>query len=357
VRLRAPHFRAERAIPGLAITVFIITLVVLLLVAEAQAYVPGKLIWAKRIGTSAGEASEWAVAAGPNGATAIAGWTSPAPSGQVPMVARYTTAGSRWVRTYVDAGNGRAEAVAIDKAGNVYVGATVNRGAGGDIVVLKYDKAGNLQWATEPYDGTGGGGSDEARGIAVDGSGNVVVAGESYASSPGKKGIVVLKYDWDGRMTWAEPGGSYPQGTDPDAGDSRLNDLALGPTGDAYVAGSLARRIDGVWQEHALLLRFAAGDGRQANHWSGGGVRLPSAGFESLAVRGYRVVAVGYTVDPANDTVGDALLKRFDLNLAPAKHREWGFGNGTFEWLGDVVLDGKGNVYVTGEQELDKPGG
>lgn len=147
-----------------------------------------------------------------------------------------------------------------------------------------------------------------------------------------------------------------PPREDPDAGDFRVNDLALGPTGDAYVAGSLARRIDGVWQEHAPLLRFAAGDNGQANHWSGG-VRLPSACFESVAVRGYRVVAVGHTVDPANDTVGDALLKRVDLNLGSIKHREWVLGNGTFERLADVVLDGKGNVYVTGEQELDKPGG
>lgn len=44
VHLRALHFRAERAVPGLAIAVFIITLVVLLLVADAQACGPGQLI-------------------------------------------------------------------------------------------------------------------------------------------------------------------------------------------------------------------------------------------------------------------------------------------------------------------------
>lgn len=44
VRLRAHLFRAEWALPRLAIALFIVTLIVLLVVADAQSYVPGQLI-------------------------------------------------------------------------------------------------------------------------------------------------------------------------------------------------------------------------------------------------------------------------------------------------------------------------
>ena len=346
----APSRAGARAPQRTALAVILAVLVLLLLAAEAQAYVPGQLIWANRIGTSTSEAGAWAVAAGPNGATAIAGWKI-VTNTQVPMVARYTAAGKRWVRTYT--APGYANDVAIDKAGNVYVAATVNPAAGGEIVVLKYDAAGVLKWATTPYNG--GGGPDSAREIAVDGAGNVVVAGTSVAGGT-NTGIVVLKYDWDGASAWAAPGGFYPS-SDPDAGDCHLEDLALGATGDIYVAGSSEHLVGGVWIERARLIKFAGADGSWANGSTYVPKSAPSGSFESIAVRGFAVVAVGSIWDPAGDRPEHALVTKSDLNLAPTTSREWGVGDATEELFNDVVLDSKGNVYVTGDQWLDPPSG
>ncbi len=69
------------------------------------------------------------------------------------------------------------------------------------------------------------------------------------------------------------------------------------------------------------------------------------------------MVAVGSTWNPAADGSEHALLGRYDLNLAPNGDKVWGAGDRTEEWFGDVVLDGKGNVYVTGDQWLDTPSG
>ena len=331
-------------------------LVLLLLAAEAQAYSPGQLIWAKRIGTSASEAAAWAVAAGPNGATAIAGWKTelrgdPPAMTQVPMVARYTAGGARWMRTY--AGAGRANDVAIDRTGNVYVAATLDQREG-DIVVLKYSAGGAFLWATEPYDGTGGGSPDEAREIAVDGAGNVVVAGQSVVSGAGVAGIVVLKYDAaNGTMMWAPPGGVFPSSGDPDAGAYYLGGLALGATGDIYVAGSQIRRSGGVWLHHALIVKFSGATGAWANGWTYEPKHAPAALFEGIAVRGSVVVAAGSIWDPAVNRSEHAVVAKYDLDLAPSRAREWGIGDATEEWLGDVTLDGSGNVYATGDQWLD----
>jgi hypothetical protein len=351
VRLRAPRLAARRTPRRTALTIVLALLVLLLLAAEAQAYVPGQLIWAKRIGTSTSEAGAWAVAAGPNGATAIAGWkmvpqAGPPPMVQVPMVARYSAGGSRWLMTYT--APGYAQDVAIDRSGNVYVAATINPSSGGDIVVLKYNAAGVFKWATTPYDG----GVDSAREIAVDGAGNVVVAG---SSNPGAKmGIVVLKYAAaNGTMMWAGPGGFFPSLSDPDSGNCYLNDLALGATGDIYVAGSSEHRVGGVWIERARLIKFAGADGFWANGSTYEPKNAPSGTFESIAVRGSAVVAVGSIWDSAGDHREHALVTKSDLNLAPKTFREWGVGDATEEWFNDVVLDGKGNVYITGDQWLD----
>ena len=60
--------RRRSRIGRAAVTALFAIVVLLLLAAEAQAYVPGQLIWAKRIGSSAGKAAAWAVARGPNDA-------------------------------------------------------------------------------------------------------------------------------------------------------------------------------------------------------------------------------------------------------------------------------------------------
>ena len=347
-RRRSRRSAARRGARRAAVTLTLAILPLLVLTAEAQAYVPGQLIWAKRIGTSAGEAASWAVAGGPGGVVTIAGWQSVAPTGQIPMVARFTAGGGKWVRRYPVLGNGHAEDVAVDKAGNVYVAATIDQRAG-DIVVLKHDAAGAFQWATEPYDGTGGGSPDAAREIAVDGAGNVAVAGISVVNGTGLPGIVVLKYDHDGTMMWANPGGIFPSPGDPNGGAYSVNDLALGGAGDLYVAGSQRYRVGGVWRHYAVVFKFRSGDGAFGNS---SGYKFGSeqvSTFESLAVRDYRVAAVGSAWSDAADRER-ALVANYDLNLAPHRSREWVAGGAAQEWFGDVALDAKGNVYIAGDQ-------
>ena len=342
-----PRRRAPRRAAG---TSLLVVLVLLLLAAEAQAYRPGQLIYAKRIGTSTSEAGAWAMAGGPNGATAIAGWKIVPVTGQVPMVARYTAGGAKWVRTY--ASPGYAHAVAFDRAGNVYVAATVDPSTGGDIAVIKYSAAGTWKW-TKTYDA---GGPDSPWEIVVDRSGNVIVAGTSVV--PGTPmGIVVLKYDANGNLVWPAAARYDPPAGDPDAGGSNVEDVALDGAGNVYVAGASEYRVSGVWIESALVVKFAAADGVRTAGFVYKPLHNTSSWFDGLAVRGSAVVGVGETWDPADAKPEDALVVRLNLSLVQKYRKEWGASNKTGEWFGDALIDGKGNVYVTGDQWLDRPGG
>ena len=89
-----------------------------------------------------------------------------------------------WVETYNGPENGvhEASAIALDGSGNVYVtGYSEGAGTSYDYATIKYHSAGDIAWVKR-YNGPGGNGIDQARAIAVDGSGSVYVTGGSIGS-------------------------------------------------------------------------------------------------------------------------------------------------------------------------------
>src|SRR6266480_4552133 len=96
------------------------------------------------------------------------------------------------------------EAIAIDDFGNVYVTGTTNGhdplGGDYDYGTVKYNSAGQQQWLAT-YNGHMDG-WDQARGIAVDGSGNVYVTGRSAGIGTGRFDYATVKYNPSGQEQW-----------------------------------------------------------------------------------------------------------------------------------------------------------
>lgn len=92
-------------------------------------------------------------------------------------------ADTAWVRRYNGPGNSQdiAIAVAVDDSGNVYVtGQSLGNGTGWDYATLKYYPDGETAWVRRyngPLDS-----SDVATALAIDGTGNVYVTGESQGT-------------------------------------------------------------------------------------------------------------------------------------------------------------------------------
>jgi uncharacterized delta-60 repeat protein len=106
------------------------------------------------------------------------------------LTIRYNSAGQeQWV-AQSEAG-GYAVAVATDSSGNTYI-----TGTGGltnpDYATVKYDPLGQEEWVAQ-YNGPGNG-SDRANAIAVDGPGNVYVTGTSLTSQPLNSDCATIKY-------------------------------------------------------------------------------------------------------------------------------------------------------------------
>jgi Beta-propeller repeat len=120
-----------------------------------------------------------------------------------------------WVARYDDGRPGstnRAVAIAVDNSGNVLVAGSSTTTTGDfDYVTIKYAPHGTQLWARRYASGAGS--NDQVRALAVDSGGNVLVTGTSDT----------VKYDAEGTLLWAAPYGGRA--------------MAVDPAGNAYVTG------------------------------------------------------------------------------------------------------------------------
>jgi len=193
----------------------------------------GTLLWTREYNGTGG-ASDYAYAAAVDGygSLVLAGSTFGATGMMNFLTLRYDSGGAlQWAREHdgTVGGDDFGSAIAVDGAGNVLVtGRSAGATGGNNFATVKYDPAGNLLWARE-HDGTGGS-LDIAHALAVDTAGNVFVTGYSNGASGGVN-FATVKYDGAGNLEWAREYDGTASGADyPYA-------LAVNASGDLYVAG------------------------------------------------------------------------------------------------------------------------
>ncbi len=208
----------------------------------AAAAVPGEAVWSARFSSNALGDEYKSVVAGPNDTVYAAGVTKATEESSLLLLVKYRDLGASvsrsWVRTYKWPGRygSAADAVAVDGAGNVIVAGTIGITPtasvnGRDILVLKYGPGGALKWAKR-YDGSAHK-DDTVSGVVVDGAGNAYVAGTVSNSGKGRD-YVVLKYRGsDGQRLWAEGYG----GTSWD----HTGGIAIDSSRNVYVTGASRR--------------------------------------------------------------------------------------------------------------------
>ena len=228
-----------------------------------------------------------------------------------------------------------------------------------DIYVAKLTSVGTWQWAT----GAGGINFDFSNGVALDGSGNVVVAGvfesptitfgATTLTSAGPGDLFVAKLTSAGVWLWAARAG----GTNNDMGYS----IAVDGSGSVVVMGIFYSRTitfdaitvtsTGVGDTFVAKLT-PAGAWQWATSAGGSGVAFG----RSMAVDGSgNVVVTGVFVTPTI-TFGATTLTNagygdlFVAKLTPAGAWQWATGAGSSDDDAglSVAVDGSGSVVVTG---------
>jgi len=196
----------------------------------------GEQQWAQRYnGFGDGYDAPYGIALDSSGNVYVTGTSTGDGTGSDYTTVKFNNAGQlQWAQTYNGAGNNydAAQALAADDSGNVYVtGVSTAKNGLSDCVTIKYDTNGNQQWV-KVYDGPANG-TDYGNSVAVDTSRNVYVAGSSMGSSTDRD-YLTIKYDSSGQQQWVSTYSSAGKAVD------EARSVGLDGSGNVYVTGVLA---------------------------------------------------------------------------------------------------------------------
>jgi hypothetical protein len=247
----------------------------------------------------------------------------------------------QWTGYYNGPTNGSDQVhdMVIDSEDNVYVtGKSSASNTGNDFATVKYNSAGIQQWAVR-YNSQSNF-SDLPVGLAVDGSGNVYVAGSK--SLGGSYGLInLVKYNSSGIHQWTVRCGDSVFTASPGA-------IALDASGNIYVGGLIKTYStdDGSY----LLAKFSPnGDSIWKRTYD------PSiypqglgSGITCLKVDGSFIYAAGksYNTDGLFTLYTSMRMIKYDLNGNTIWMSNDSLINGSDEVIG-MDMDPSGNIFVT----------
>lgn len=294
-----------------------------------------------------------------------------------------------WGTFYGGTGDDYARSVAVDASGNVYVagytsgsnsistvGSHQSTFGGGvyDAYLVKFNSAGVRQWATY----YGGFGDDYAYSVAVDGSGNVYLAGftestnaistvGSHQSSFGGGSVdaFIVKFNSSGLRQWATYYGS--------TGYDRGHAVAVDGIGNVYLGGVSGSNSSistiGSHQQiiggsaDAFIVKFNSSGVQQWATYYGG--TLDEYGYSIAVDASSNVYLGGYTYSSNNiGTAGShqvgfagGAIDGFIVKFNSGGVRQWGtyYGGTGNDFGNSLAVDPSGNIYLGGK--TDSPAG
>jgi hypothetical protein len=251
---------------------------------------------------------------------------------------RLNDPGSGCSASFLNLGGARVKgrnALTADAAGNAYFTGSTYAGTTTDVLTVKYDSQGVVQWAVQ-YDG---GSTDCGYAVAVDASGNVYVAGQSWTETGfGEQGyVLVVKYNASGVEQWARRyvGGILSGGFT----------LAVDGSGNVYVAGEYY--ADGGELHIMMTLKLNTAGALQWLRGAHHGYEYEESSAYALALDGSgNAYVTGLLYKPHE-------LDNFDymtVKYSPSGETLWNraYDTGGFDVAYDVAVDDSGNVHVAG---------
>ncbi len=302
----------------------------------------GKQLWAKRYsGLHKGANNAWAIAVDSSGNVYVTGLSYGSGDNYDYVTIKYNTRGKQlWVGRYNGPGDSDdfASAIAVDRSGNVYVtGKSKGSSTCEDYATIKYNTNGKPLWVTR-YNGPANY-VDEARALALDGSGNVYIAGRSWGSGTDYD-YATIKYNTNGKQLWAKrydgPGHLYDE----------ANAVAVDGSGNVYVTGyCMLSRNEPTKRDCATIKYDTSGKQLWAKRYDGPGHLYDKA--NAIAVDSSGNVYVTGSSGDYYKNLDYATIKYNKSGKLVWAEKYSGSGNSTDEAMA-IAVDGSGNVYVTG---------
>ena len=246
--------------------------------------------------------------------------------------------------------------VAVDGSGNVYIAGRTNGSLGGtnagrgDAFLVKFDSSGNELWSKQ----IGTSDMDLGLAVAVDVSGNVYITGHTRGSlggtNAGGNDAFLVKFDSSGNELWSKQIGT--------TGTDYSFSVAIDASGNAYITGSTYGDLAGTnpGDLDAYLVKF---DSSGNELWSRqiGTAKYDTSYSVAVDASGSAYIT-GYTSSdlggPYEGGWYDAYLVKFDSsgNLLWSQQ----IGTSSYDNSYSVAVDGSDNVFITGRTTGDLAG-
>jgi uncharacterized protein (AIM24 family) len=276
-----------------------------------------------------------------------------------------------WVKRLGGAGDEVVSAIALGKDGDIYVGggfemtasfggANLTSAGKEDVVLARYGPEGEHLWSKR----LGGSGVEHLRALALDGSGNIITTGtfEGAADfgggslvSAGDRDIFIAKYAPSGKYMWSKRfGGSLPDEGHGVAVDASGNIHAVGCFESTVSLGG--QELTSVGGDDVFVAKF---DGSGKHLWSRsfGSKKTDNAGDVAVDSKGAVVItgAMYGEVDFGGGTLwGLGQTDIFVAKLTAAGKHEWSklYGSPEMDDGQAVAVDGADNVILAASFQL-----
>jgi uncharacterized delta-60 repeat protein len=267
----------------------------------------------------------------------VAGQTNSDGAGnQDVLIAKYNSSGTlQWDRTLGGTEYDRGLGVAVDGSDNIIVAGQRRVSNNDDGLIAKYNSSGTLQW----HRTLGGSGGDYFNGVAVDSADNIICAGYTNSDGAGNYDGLIAKYNSSGTLQWDRTlGGSTADRFWNIAVDSADNYICVGETASDGAGGS-----DGIIAKYnssgTLQWDRTLGDTSSDQFW---GIAVDSS--DNYICAGYGYLTTSWKGIIAKYNSSGTL--QWDRTLS---------GSGTDRFYG-VAVDSADNYICVGQTNSDGAG-
>ena len=249
---------------------------------------------------------------------------------------KYDNSGKQlWNQTWSEGGSFDAGyGVATDSLDNILVtGVNDVAGEGANIVLIKYDKNGEQLW-NRTWDG---GNTAEGKGVAVDSSDNIIIAGSMYPSGLDMADIVVIKYNSTGSLLWNHTWSRSDQ--------DEAWGVAVDSLDNIFIIGYSNR--PGEVETDMILIKYDKIGYYQWNRTWGG--IYGESGLGITVDSSDNIILAGYTSSYGAGGLEDIALVKYNSTGDIFWNCTWGFSNEDMAY--GVAVDSLDNVLVAGHTD------